>query len=97
VHARRAFSAAIDRQTLIDAVLKAGQQPAGFFSRPNFAASATQEEYPDLGTRSDPELAVQELELYFADTGLTRETMPPITLMHNDSEAHAIVAQAVQQ
>jgi len=97
VHARRAFSAAIDRQTLIDAVLKAGQQPAGFFSRPNFAASATQEEYPDLGTRSDPELAVQELELYFADTGLTRETMPPITLMHNTDEAHAIVAQAIQQ
>ncbi len=97
VHARRAFSAAIDRQTLIDAVLKAGQEPAGFFSRPNFAASATQEEYPDLGTRSDPELAVQELELYFEDTGLTRDTMPPITLMHNTSEAHAIVAQAVQQ
>lgn len=97
VHARRAFSAAIDRQTLIDAVIRGGQQPAGFFSRPNFAASATQEEYPDLGTRSDPDLAKAELELYFEDTGNTLETMPPITLMHNDSEAHALVAQAIQQ
>ncbi len=97
VHMRRALSLAIDRQTLVDAILQGGQQPAGFFSRPNFAASATQEEYPDLGTRSDPELAKQELELYFQDTGNTLATIPPITLVHNTSEAHAIVAQAVQQ
>lgn len=97
VHARRAFSAAIDRQTLVDFILKAGQEPAGFFSRPNFPASATQEEYPDLGAHSDPALAVEELNLYFEETGLTRETMPAITLMHNTSEAHALIAQAIQQ
>ncbi len=97
VHMRRALSLAIDRQTLVDAILQGGQQPAGFFSRPNFAASPTQEEYPDLGTRSDPEAARAELELYFQDTGNTLETIPPITLMHNTSEAHAIVAQAIQQ
>lgn len=97
VHARRAFSAAIDRQTLIDAVVRGGQEPAGFFSRPNFAASATQEEYPDLGTHYDPEVAQAELALYFEDTGNTLETMPPITLMHNTSEGHALIAQAIQQ
>ncbi|MCZ7539977.1 MAG: peptide ABC transporter substrate-binding protein [Anaerolineae bacterium] len=97
VHMRRAFSLAIDRPTLVEAVLGRGEQPAGFFSRPNFAASPTQEEYPDLGTRSDPELAQQELELYFQETGNTLATIPPITLMFNTSEAHATIAQAVQQ
>jgi oligopeptide transport system substrate-binding protein len=96
VHMRRALSAAIDRQTLVD-VLGRGELPAGFFSRPNFAASATQEDYPDLGTRSDPELALQELEAYFEETGLTRETMPELTLMYNTDEAHATVAQIAQQ
>jgi len=97
VHMRRALSAAIDRQTIVDNILQAGQQPAGFFERPNYAASATQEEYPDLGAHSDPEVAKQELELYFQDTGFTRETMPPLILMYNTSESHAIIAQAVQQ
>lgn len=97
VHMRRALSAAIDRQTLVEQVLGRGELPAGFFSRPNFAASATQEEYPDLGAHSDPELARQELELYFEETGNTLETMPQLTLMYNTSEAHAIIAQAVQQ
>lgn len=97
VHARRAFSAAIDRQTLVDAILKGGQMPAGFFTRPEYAAAPTQEEFPDLGAKTDPELAKAELELYFEDTGNTLDTMPPITLMFNTSESHAIIAQAVQQ
>ncbi len=97
VHMRRALSLAIDRQTLVDQILQAGQQPAGFFERPNYAASATQEDYPELGVYSDPEKAKQELELYFQDTGNTLDTIPPITLMFNTSESHAIIAQAIQQ
>jgi oligopeptide transport system substrate-binding protein len=97
VHMRRALSSAIDRQTLVDAILKGGQQPAGFFSRPNFAASPTQEEYPDLGVYSDPMKAQEELNAYFEDTGTSMDDLPPITLMHNTSESHAIIAQAVQQ
>jgi len=97
VHLRRALSMAIDRQTLIDAILKGGQKPAGMFSLPQFEASATQELYPDLGVYSDKEGALAELDMYFADTGNTLDSMPPITLAYNTSEAHAIIAQAVQQ
>jgi oligopeptide transport system substrate-binding protein len=97
VHMRRALSSAIDRQLLIDTVLKGGQQPAGFFSRPNFAASATQEEYPDLGVYSDPMKAQEELNAYFEETSTTLDDLPPITLMHNTSEGHALIAQAIQQ
>lgn len=97
VHMRRALSLAIDRQTIVDAITQGGQKPAGFFTLPTYAAAPTQEEYPDLGVRYDPELAKQELELYFQETGNTLETIPPITLMYNTSESHAIIAQAVQQ
>jgi len=97
VHMRRALSAAIDRQALVDFVLKGGQQPAGFFSRPNFAASPTQEEYPDLGVHSDPMVAQEELAMYFEDTGLTMDDMPALGLMYNTSEGHALIASAIQQ
>lgn len=97
VHMRRALSMAIDRQALIDAVLKGGEEPAGMFSPPAFAASATQAEYPELGVYSDNAKAQEELNAYFEETGTTMADLPPITLMHNTSEAHALIAQAVQQ
>lgn len=97
VHLRRAFSLAIDRQTLIDAVTKGGQQPAGFFTPPIYSASPLQQDYPGLGVHYDPDLAKQELQAYFDETGTTLDDLPPITLMHNTSEGHALIAQAIQQ
>jgi oligopeptide transport system substrate-binding protein len=96
VHMRRAFSMAVDRQAVVN-LLGAGQQPAGFFSRPNFAASPKQEDYPGFGITSDPAGAQVELQAYFDETGTTLADVPPITLMHNTSEGHARIAQAIQQ
>ncbi|MBN1562470.1 MAG: peptide ABC transporter substrate-binding protein [Anaerolineae bacterium] len=97
VHLRRALSLAIDREKLVATVTKGGQQPAGFFTLPTFAASPTQAEYPDLGIHSDPQQAQAELALYFAETGTTTDTMPPLTLTHNINESHTLVAQSVQR
>jgi oligopeptide transport system substrate-binding protein len=98
VHLRRALSLALDRNAIVT-ITAGGQQPAGFFSRPNFAASPTQEEYPypEFGVATDPERAKEELQAYFDETGTTLEDLPPITLAYNTSEAHALIAQAVQQ
>ncbi len=41
VRVRRALSMAIDRQSLIDNVLKGGQEPAQWFSRPGLAGAPT--------------------------------------------------------
>jgi oligopeptide transport system substrate-binding protein len=97
VHMRRAFSLAIDRQTLIDAVTKGGQQPAGFFTPPIYDASPIQADYPGLGVSYDPVKAQEELQAYFDETGTTINDLPPITLMYNTSEGHALIAQAIQQ
>jgi oligopeptide transport system substrate-binding protein len=94
---RRAFSMAINRQSLIDNVLKGGQEPAGFFTRADVAAGPSQEDYPELGVYSDPEGARAELQSYLDEMGITADEMPPIVLMHNESEGHARIAQAVQQ
>ncbi|MBN2306328.1 MAG: peptide ABC transporter substrate-binding protein [Anaerolineae bacterium] len=96
VHMRRALSMAIDRATVV-AISNGGQIPAGFFTRPDVAPGLKQEDYPDMAIWSDPEGAKAELALYFEETGTTLEDLPPITLMHNTSAAHAIIAQAVQQ
>jgi len=96
VHMRRALSMAIDRETIVQ-ITAGGQIPAGFFTRPDVAAGPSQEDYPDLAIHSDPEGAKAELQAYLDETGLTVDEIPPITLMHNTSAAHATIAQAVQQ
>lgn len=96
VHLRRALSMAIDRQVICQ-IANGGQVPAGFFTRPDVAPGLKQEDYPDKAIWSDPEAAKAEFALYLEETGLTVDTMPPITLMHNTSQAHATIAQAIQQ
>ncbi len=86
VHARRAFSIAIDRAG-VTAFTNRGEVPAAFFTRPEMVAAPRQEDsavvQPLLLT--DPEArraaALAELDAYFAETGLTRETMPAVTLV----------------
>ena len=94
---RRALSMSIDRQAIIDNILKGEQQPAFFFSRPNTVAAPTHDLYPEYVIGEDVAVAQGLLQEYLDETGQTLETMPPITLMHNESEAHAVLAQAVQQ
>jgi oligopeptide transport system substrate-binding protein len=96
VHMRRALSFAIDREAIVT-ILNGGQRVAGFFTNPDLAGSPQVADYPDYGAVSDPELARQELEAYFAETGTTLEDLPPITLGFNTSELHATIAQAIQQ
>jgi oligopeptide transport system substrate-binding protein len=94
--ARRAFSMAIDRQSIVDNVLGAGETPATLFALPNLNAAPTAEEYPDLGIQSDPVAAAELFNEYLTETGQTAADLQ-ITLFHNDSALHASIAQAVQQ
>lgn len=98
VHMRRAFSAAINRQSLIDNVLKGGQEPARWFSRPGLVAAPTMETHPDIGLGYDPEFAQSELATALEDMGLgSVDELPEIVLMHNKSEGHARIAEAIQR
>ncbi|MGQ9709537.1 MAG: peptide ABC transporter substrate-binding protein [Anaerolineae bacterium] len=98
VHLRRAFSLAVDRQGLIDNVLKGGQEPAQWFCRPGMAGCPTPEKYPDLGVKYDPEKARAELKAYMDEMGFTDVSqIPEIILMYNTSEGHKRIAEAISQ
>ena len=96
VRVRRALSMAIDRQGLIDNVLKGEQVPAQWFSRPGLAGAPTPEEYPDLGVKYDAEQAKAVLQEYLDEKGITAADVN-ITLMFNTSEGHRKIAEAIQQ
>lgn len=96
VRVRRALSMAIDRQALIENVLKGGQEAAQWFSRPGLAGAPTIQTHPDLGVKSDAEAAKTELQSYLDETGLTAADLD-LTLMFNTSDGQRIVAEAVQQ
>jgi oligopeptide transport system substrate-binding protein len=96
VRVRRALSMAVDRQSLIDNVLKGGQQPAQWFARPGLAAAPTMDTHPDLGIKYDPEAAKAELQAYLDETGTTADALD-LTVMFNTSSGHQRIAEAVQQ
>ena len=90
VKLRQALSYAIDRQKLIDTVLKGGQRPAKTFACPGIFGSPADD--PNfVGVSYDPAKAKQLL----AESGYTGT--PEITLMFNTSEGHQRIAQFIQQ
>lgn len=98
VHMRRALSHAIDRQGLVDNVTKAGQEPAQWFCRPGMAGCPTIDSHPDAGIKSDPDAAKAELQAYMDEEGISDVSgIPEIILMHNTSEGHKRIAEAISE
>ena len=96
VRVRRAFSQAIDRQSLIDNVLKGGQIPATSFAPPGIFGAP---EPGTVGLGFDPAAAKAYLDEYLAEKGMTIDQFNAlgVTLMHNTSQGHAQIAAAIQQ
>ena len=98
VHMRRALSHAIDRLSLVENVTKGGQQPARWFCRPGMAACPTMDSHPDAGIGSDVEAAKAELQAYMDEMGYSDVSeIPEIILMHNTSEGHKRIAEAIAE
>jgi len=88
---RKAFAAAIDRQALVDYILKGGQKPALTFISPGVPGYVGDE---GIGIPYDPEMARK----YLADAGYPNgQGFPEVTLMFNTSELHRAVAEFAQQ
>jgi oligopeptide transport system substrate-binding protein len=90
---RKAFASAIDRQSLIDYVLKGEQKPAQTFTCPGIFGHVDGVS-EGIGYPYDPEMA----KAYLAAAGYPNgEGFPEVTLMFNTSEGHAKIAQFVGQ
>jgi oligopeptide transport system substrate-binding protein len=97
VRVRTAFSAAIDRQTLIDTVIKGGQIPATSFAPPGIFGAPPP---GTVGLGYDVEVATAALNEFLTENGLADgQAMVDeydISLGHNTSEGHARIAAAIQ-
>jgi oligopeptide transport system substrate-binding protein len=89
VKIRKAFAYAIDRQSLIDNVLQAGQLPAMGAVPPSMALNKD-----GYFKDNDVETAKKLLAEGMKEQGITK--LPPITLSYNTSEGHQKIAQAIQ-
>jgi oligopeptide transport system substrate-binding protein len=97
VHMRRAFSLAIDRESIMNNVTRDGRIAARWYTRPGVGAAPTLETNPDLGVGFDTETAKTELQAALDEMGMTVDQIPTITLAFGDTEYNARIAQAVQQ
>jgi oligopeptide transport system substrate-binding protein len=94
---RKAFAAAIDRQSLIDNLLKGEQRPAHSFAPPGvFGNVAENMDIASWMVQDDYAAQVAQAQEWLAAAGYPEGEGIDITLMHNTSEAHAQIAQAVQ-
>lgn len=97
VRVRRAFVQSVDRQSLIDNVLKGEQIPATSFAPPGIFGAP---EPGTVGLQYDPEAAQASLQEFLDEKGMTVEEFNEtynVTLMFNTNEAHAQIAAAIQQ
>jgi len=93
---RAAFSAAIDRQSLIDNVTKGNQLPANTFAPLGIFGAAPGD--PDIAPwLLDYEQGKVKAQEFLAEAGYPNgEGFPVVTLMHNTSEGHRAIAEAIQ-
>jgi len=89
---RKAFSAAIDRRLLIERIVRGGQRPATTFTpTPVFGAVP-----PGAGVGIGHDS--QQARRWLSEAGYPGgKGFPEVVLMYNTAEAHAQIAQAVQQ
>jgi oligopeptide transport system substrate-binding protein len=97
VRVRKAFSAAMDRQSLIDNVLKGEQKPAHSFAPPGIFGNVASDF--DVGGWMVEENYADQLaqaQAWLAEAGYPDGEGLDVMLMHNTSESHAQIAQAIQ-
>ena len=93
---RKAFSAAIDRAALVENVTKGGQLPANTFAPKGIFGNMASD--PSIAPWAlDAELGKEKAKEWLAEAGYPDgEGFPVVTLMHNTSEGHRSIAEAIQ-
>ncbi len=94
---RKAFSAAIDRKSLIKNVTKGEQRPAHSFAPPGiFGTVADNKEIGAYMVMENYADQVKEAQKLITEAGYPDGAGLNVKLMHNTSEDHAKIAQAIQ-
>ena len=86
---RRALALAVDRQAIVEHILRGGQQPATSFTPPSLA------DYPPPAEVRTDFAAARGLLAAAGHPG--GRGLPPLELLYNNSENHRLLAEAVQE
>jgi len=86
---RRALALAIDRQAIVEKILRGGQQPATAITPPGLPGYT-----PPPGTPSNPDAARALLAAAGFPGG---RGLPPLEMLFNTSGNHRLIAEAVQE
>ncbi len=88
VRVRRAFAMALDQREIANKVLQGGETPAHFYTPPDTGGYTCEYKIPyDPGTA----------RALLAEAGYPNGAgLPPVEILYNNSEAHKLVAEAVQ-
>ncbi|MCC9074749.1 peptide ABC transporter substrate-binding protein [Litorilinea aerophila] len=94
---RKAFAAAIDRKSLINNLTKGEERPAHSFAPPGvFGNVADDMSIGGWMVQDDYAAQLAQAQEWLAEAGYPEGAGINVTLMHNTSEAHAQIAQAIQ-
>jgi oligopeptide transport system substrate-binding protein len=86
---RRALALAVDRQAIVEKILRGGQQPATAITPPGLPGYT-----PPPGTPSD----VKAARALLAEAGFPDgKGLPPLEMLYNTSANHGLIAEAVQE
>jgi oligopeptide transport system substrate-binding protein len=89
---RRALALGIDRNAIVEKILRGGQLPARAFTPPGTAG------YTFPLTATDHAAEVAAARKLLADAGFPEgRGLPPIELLYNTSENHRLIAEAIQE
>ncbi len=88
---RKAIVAAINKELLLDFVLRSGQEPATTFTRPPIFGSVDPSQ--EIGIHFNP----QQAQAWLAEAGYPDDKgLPNIVLVHNVSETHHAISNALR-
>lgn len=96
VRVRKAFALTINRESLVDNVLKGGQIPAHSFAPPGIFGNVADDFEIGSNLIGDYAARLSEAQTLLAEAGYPAGEGLAVTLGHNTSEGHAQIAQAVQ-
>jgi oligopeptide transport system substrate-binding protein len=98
VKVRKAFSLAIDRNTIIEQIVQGEQKPALALVPPGVPDAVRGEDFRLKGGDYFKNNDVETARKLLAEAGYPDgKGLPPVTLLYNTSESHKMIAEAVQE
>ncbi|MDR3564962.1 MAG: peptide ABC transporter substrate-binding protein [Negativicutes bacterium] len=95
---RKAFSLAIDRQSIINRILQAEQKPAQALVPFGLPDTSAGEDFRVKGGDYFKDNDVEAAKKLLTEAGYPEgRGLPPVTLLYNTSESHKMIAEAVQE